>query len=138
MKRAEEKFADELDIAKLLQKLRNSYDLTKNMVNKDFRSLMAFNKGRIIDPDSESCESSDVSSEGEEEQKNEEGGQGDKGVNFNDFVKLSVIRGIKMQSEEKQVIKDQIKKKKQVTSIMDALKQRTNQMRDNIVMGLPK
>lgn len=65
---AEDKFSNELDIAKLLSKLRDSYDLTKNMVKKEYRSLLAYQRGRIIDPDqSENSESSpDVSSNDEE------------------------------------------------------------------------
>lgn len=66
MNRASDKFADELDIAKLLFKLRDSYDFTKNMVNREFRGLMTFNKGRIIDPDESSDETSDVSTSDDE------------------------------------------------------------------------
>ena len=61
---AEDKFSEELDVAKLLMKLRDSYDLTKNMVKKEYRSLLAYQRGRVLDPDeSDDCSSSDVSSE---------------------------------------------------------------------------
>jgi hypothetical protein len=94
-------------------KLRDSYDLTKNMINKEYRSLLIYNKARIIDPElaSGTGSSSDVSaSSGEEEQP--ENGKKQKG--FKQQVKLSVIRGMKLKKDEKQEIKDKIKHKKAV------------------------
>ena len=138
LNRASDRFADELDIAKLLFKLRDSYDFTKNMVNREFRSLMSFNKGRIIDPDESSDETSDVSTSEDEQHGNKTPSESTKHqsdkqdksqIRFNDYVKLSVIRGVKMAPDKKQMIKNKIKKK-EVMSIKDSIKQRALEMRE--------
>jgi hypothetical protein len=94
-------------------KLRNSYDLTKNMINKEYRSLLAYNKTRIIDPETstDTGSSSDITSSSESE---EEDNQGKKHPGFKQQVKLSVVRGMMLKKGEKQEIKDKIKQKKVV------------------------
>jgi hypothetical protein len=53
----------------LLRKVRDSYDMTKNMVNKQARQLLSFNKRRVILIESEEKEStSDNVSTSEDEQ----------------------------------------------------------------------
>jgi hypothetical protein len=56
-------------------KLRDSYDLTKNMINKEYRNLLVYNKTRLIDPESSSStgSSSDVTSSSESEDKDQGG-----------------------------------------------------------------
>lgn len=53
----------------MLRKVRDSYDMTKNMVNKQARQLLSFNKRRVILIESEEKEStSDNVSTSEDEQ----------------------------------------------------------------------
>jgi 1-acyl-sn-glycerol-3-phosphate acyltransferase len=113
LRKAEEKFSQELDIELLLMKLRDSYDLTKNMINKEYRNLLAYSKTRIIDPESSSStgSSSDVTSSSESEDKDE---NSKKKTGFKQEVKLAVVRGIKLKKDKKQEIKDQIKSKKAI------------------------
>jgi len=102
LQRAEARFGDELDIEHLITKLRDSYDLTRNMVKKDYRKLLAYNRGRVIDGRSNSDRelSSDVSSSSEDE-------TGKKKSGVKSEVKLAVIRGMGLQTkEQKQRIKD--------------------------------
>lgn len=120
---AEEKFSDELDIQKLLVKLRDSYDLTRNMVKKDYRGLLAYQRGRVIDPEKGSDSSPDVSSdeippEFKEDDKT-------KVITFNDHVKLSVVRGIQVESAVKSQLKDKIKTKVKANDMIQKIKDQT-------------
>ena len=96
-------------------KLRDSYDLTKNMVKKEYRSLLAYQRGRVLDPDrSDDDESSpDVSSVEEEENEIENAGQKKK-LTFADQMKLTVVRGIILNSNDKEYLKNRIKMKEQI------------------------
>jgi hypothetical protein len=40
LEKTEEKFIDELEVKNLLRKVRDSYDMTKNMINKTTRGLL--------------------------------------------------------------------------------------------------
>lgn len=80
--RAGEKFMEELDIEKLLLKLRDSYDISKSMVKKNDRKLLQFDKRRVIDPDKE-VESSTNSS-----------GEEDLTSNLKSMVKNSILKRI--------------------------------------------
>lgn len=54
----EQKFVEELEVKNLLRKVRDSYDMTKNMINKQTRGLLMFNKHRVINSNSEGADSS--------------------------------------------------------------------------------
>ena len=123
---AEDKFSEELDVAQLLMKLRDSYDLTKNMVKKEYRGLLAYQRGRVLDPeksDDDDESSPDVSSV-EEEEENETAGQKKK-MTFADQMKLTVVRGIVLEQNEKEKLKKEIRKKEQVNTFLEAFKNKT-------------
>ena len=109
---AEDKFSEELDVAQLLMKLRDSYDLTKNMVKKEYRGLLAYQRGRVLDPDKsdDDDESSPDVSSVEEEEENETAGQKKK-MTFADQMKLTVVRGIVLEQKEKEELKNKIRHK---------------------------
>ena len=127
---AETRFSDELDIEKLLLKLRNSYDVTKNMVKKEYRSLLAFQRGRVIDPDIEDGGSSPDISSTEEDLDRESSA---KVLTFNDHVKLSVVRGMQLEELDKERMKTKIRQKEQVDQFLHNIKKRTIGMREQIL-----
>ena len=75
----------------LLSKIRDSYDLLKNMNNKTQREFLKFGKDRVIDPkvdsSSSSGSSSDLSSSSDEK---------DKHLNISDQLKISILRGMSL------------------------------------------
>ena len=70
--KVEEKFVDELEVSKMLGKIRDSHDVIKNLVSKEYRGLLLYNKNRVVDIDhdtsSDSCD--DVSSSDDENKFN--------------------------------------------------------------------
>jgi len=54
VEKAEERVVAELEVFRLLGKVRDSYDMTKNMIDKETRRMLTFSKQRIIDIDSQS------------------------------------------------------------------------------------
>ena len=49
MEKVEEKILEELDVKTMLTKIRDSYDLVTQLINKQYKDLLKFNKSRIID-----------------------------------------------------------------------------------------
>ena len=63
----EQKFISELEISRLLDRLRNSDDFIRSLLIKDHRELLRFTRGRIIkDSDSESDFDSDLADSSDE------------------------------------------------------------------------
>lgn len=109
---ASDKFSNELDIEKLLMKLRDSYDLTKNMVKKDYRELLAYQRGRVIDP-----------SESDEESNEEQVAGADQELQaVNEFMKLAVVKGMVVDKTLKSKLREKIRKKEQIDKFKMILK----------------
>ena len=53
----------ELEVFKMLRKIRDSFDMTKNMVDKRTRKMLSFTKARVImlDEDDKSTSSENMS-----------------------------------------------------------------------------
>ena len=71
LEKAEEKFIHELDVKVMVSKLRDSYDFTTRLINRQYKSLLKFHRSRTINVDtssSNSCSSSsDVSDSSDED-----------------------------------------------------------------------
>jgi len=100
----EDRFLKELDVVQLLQKLRDSYDLLSKMQKKNQRSFLQYNRRRVIchGSSSKSNSSSDVSSSDEER---------DKGMNYNDQLKVAIIRGMHIEHTKKRSMIDKVRQK---------------------------
>ena len=107
LSQTESKFNNELELNKILKKVRDSYDMTKNMVSKPTRKMLNYNKRRVIDLDEKSSSSStssdNVSSTSEEEEENL---LGHSNLNIYQFLQLSVIRGMKIDPDQKSKLKN--------------------------------
>jgi hypothetical protein len=86
----------------LLHKVRDSYDLIKNVLSKEYRSLLTFNKNRVIDLNSDTSSDScdNVSSSVEEEDGT-----------LSKSLRLAVLRGMSLNFQEKEKLKSLVKEK---------------------------
>lgn len=107
MDQVKERFVEELDTKVLLNKVRDSYELLRNLLHKEYFHLMQYHRKRVIDqdtPDIDLPSMDDVSSAHsyEKQQKN---------LSFNDQMKLAVVRGLGVDIQTKTELKEIIKNK---------------------------
>lgn len=89
-----------------MKKIRDSHDLIKNLVKNEYLQLLNYNRERVIDnEDSDGSNSSidDVSSEDDELTKK---------LSFEDQIKLAIVRGMRVQTDEKEIMKKMILQRK--------------------------
>ena len=61
LEKCEEKFTDEMEVTALLKKIRDSYDMLKNLHDPKYRSYLKYSKDRVIKLDSDESSDSDPS-----------------------------------------------------------------------------
>ena len=100
---------DELDITVLMKKVRDSYDIISNLVNREYRNLLTFNTKRVV---YDRCESSFSAPESScDNFSNSDDGKKDKNIGFKEHIRLGVIRGLDIDEEERWKLKYLVRKK---------------------------
>jgi len=98
LRQVENRFSEELDIEQLLDKIRYSYDLLNNMVNRKHGEYLNYNKKRVVDESSATSEEYSFSSSDDEIDRN---------LNIRDQFKVSIIRGMSIPPDlRRQFIKE--------------------------------
>lgn len=85
----------------MLKKLRDSYDLTKNMISRQARELMEYNHRRIIDLSSSDSGSTSDNVSTSSDDNDPLAKANSRALGFHQNIKLSVVRGLKLDPSQK-------------------------------------
>ena len=107
--KAEEKFVAELEVFKMLRRIRDSFEITKGLIDKRTRKMLNFNKHRILQIEDEDQSTSEDNVSGESDHEYDDTPHQD--LTFNQKMQLSIIRGIKLNEDNMKSLKDIIKDK---------------------------
>lgn len=112
---AKKRFEKEMEVTHVLKKIRDSYDILKNLQRKEYREFLKYNRKRVIDisekqkldcSSSENCSSSSLDSDDAEKDKVKQN------LTVDDMLKMSIIRGMAIPKEQKKATLDLIKRQR--------------------------